>query len=85
VLRDTFNSFKPHYCYNLHGQRTIFSAGKANNTATVSFLAPAQDKDCTVTSNRKIAMEIIGVMNDTLQQIIPKQVGVYDGRKFFYT
>ncbi|MFG6686988.1 M14 metallopeptidase family protein [Mariniflexile sp. HNIBRBA6329] len=78
VLQDAFNSFKPHYCYNLHGQRTIFSAGNTNKPATVSFLAPAQDKDCTVTPNRKIAMEIIGVMNDTLQQIIPNQVGVYD-------
>ncbi len=27
VLRAVFESFKPHYCYNLHGQRTIFSAG----------------------------------------------------------
>lgn len=78
VLRTVFNEFKPHYCYNLHGQRTIFSAGKTNNTATVSFLSPAQDKDCTVTPTRKIAMEVIGVMNAKLQQEIPNQVGVYD-------
>lgn len=78
VLRDTFEAFKPHFCYNLHGQRTIFSAGTTNNSATVSFLAPAQDKACTVTPNRKIAMEIIAVMNKHLQTIIPNQVGVYD-------
>ena len=78
VLRDIFDSFKPDFCYNLHGQRTIFSAGTANSSATVSFLAPAQDEDCTVTPNRKVAMEVIGVMNEALQNIIPKQVGVYD-------
>ncbi|WP_142786005.1 M14 family zinc carboxypeptidase [Changchengzhania lutea] len=78
VLMSVFEAFKPHFCYNLHGQRTIFSAGHANRPATVSFLAPAQDKACSLTTNRKIAMEIISVMNDTLQVIIPDQVGVYD-------
>ena len=78
VLRQVFNKFKPHFCYNLHGQRTIFSAGNTNNPATVSFLAPAQDQHCTVTGNRRIAMEVIGVMNAMLQDVIPNQVGVYD-------
>ncbi len=78
VLRAVFDSFKPDFCFNLHGQRTIFSAGKANKTATVSFLAPAQDKDCSITPTRKVAMEIIAEMNAYLQNIIPNQVGVYD-------
>ncbi|WP_298238305.1 M14 family zinc carboxypeptidase [uncultured Algibacter sp.] len=78
VLLDVFNSFKPHFCYNLHGQRTIFSAGSKNKPATVSFLAPAQDEACTITDNRKIAMEIIATMNKFLQNEIPEQVGVYD-------
>lgn len=78
VLRQAFDAFKPHFCYNLHGQRTIFSVGNSNNPATVSFLAPAQDEICTVTSNRKVAMEIIGIMNNMLQTVIPNQVGVYD-------
>ncbi|MCL5127874.1 MULTISPECIES: M14 family zinc carboxypeptidase [unclassified Algibacter] len=78
VLRTVFKRFKPHFCYNLHGQRTIFSAGTTNKLATVSFLAPAQDKDCAITPNRKRAMEVIGVMNETLQELIPDGVGVYD-------
>ena len=78
ILRDVFNTFKPDFCYNLHGQRTIFSAGKENKPATVSFLAPAQDAACTITPTRKMAMEVIGVMNETLQEVIPNQVGVYD-------
>lgn len=78
VLRVVFDSFKPHFCFNLHGQRTIFSAGNNNKPATVSFLAPAQDEACTITDNRKRAMEIIAVMNANLQQQIPGQIGIYD-------
>ena len=78
VLRKLFNDFKPDFCFNLHGQRTIFSAGKANYPATISFLAPAQDKSCTITENRKRAMEIISLMGAMLQKQIPGQVGIYD-------
>ncbi|NJX15183.1 M14 family zinc carboxypeptidase [Tamlana crocina] len=78
VLRVVFNSFKPHFCYNLHGQRTIFSAGKRNKSAIVSFLSPAQDEGCTVTENRKVSMEIIAEMYRVLQELIPSHVGVYD-------
>src|SRR5690606_8808830 len=78
ILRHVFDDFSPDYCYNLHGQRTIFSAGNTNKPATISFLAPAQDVNCTVTPTRKIAMEIIAKMNETLQELIPGQVGVYD-------
>lgn len=78
VLRKIFEAFKPHFCYNLHGQRTIFSVGNSNKVATVSFLAPAQDKACTITPNRKVAMEVISVMNTILQEAIPNHIGVYD-------
>ena len=78
VLNKCFHSFKPDFCFNLHGQRTIFSAGKINKPATVSFLAPAQDENCTVTPNRKKAMEIIAIMNELLQMQIPNQIGVFD-------
>ena len=78
VLREVFNEFKPDFCFNLHGQRTIFSAGSVNKSAVVSFLSPAQDETCKITPNRKVAMTLIGVINDNLQAIIPGQVGVYD-------
>ncbi|OUS00929.1 peptidase M14 [Flavobacteriales bacterium 33_180_T64] len=78
VLRSVFDDFKPHFCFNLHGQRTIFSAGNTCNPATVSFLAPAQEEERLVTSTRKIAMEVISMMNNNLQKQIVNQVGVYD-------
>ncbi|HEX9828101.1 MAG TPA: M14 family zinc carboxypeptidase [Flavobacteriaceae bacterium] len=78
ILRSFFNDFKPDFCFNLHGQRTIFSAGSNNLPATISFLAPAQDERCTITENRTKAMEIISAMNVILQGQIPNQVGIYD-------
>lgn len=78
ILKSVFEAFKPDFCYNLHGQRTIFSVGKSNKPATISFLAPAQDKACSITPNRKVAMEVIGHMNTALQELIPNLVGVYD-------
>ena len=78
VLNDTFNGFKPHFCFNLHGQRTIFSAGKVDKSATISFLSPAQDEACAITETRKKAMSLIVKMNALLQLQIPNQVGTYD-------
>lgn len=78
ILRHFFDSFQPDFCFNLHGQRTIFSAGKRNLPATISFLAPAQDEACTITNTRKKAMEVIVNMNEHLQKQIPDQVGIYD-------
>lgn len=78
ILRTVFESFKPDFCFNLHDQRTIFSAGKVPLPATVSFLTPAEDKKRSVTVQRKRSMEIIGVMNQFLQHYIPGQVGRYD-------
>lgn len=78
ALRKTFEAFRPDYCFNLHGQRTIFGAGNTSKSATVSFLAPSQDEECKVTTNRKIAMEVICQMNEFLQSQIPNQVGIYD-------
>jgi len=78
VLRDLFNRFKPDFCFNLHGQRTIFGVESSIMPATLSFLAPAQDKECSITDARKKAMEIISEMNAFLQLEIPNQIGIYD-------
>ena len=78
ILNEVFRTFKPDFCFNLHDQRTIFSAGKTALPATVSFLTPAEDKDRRITPQRKRSMEIIGIMNVFLQKHIPGQVGRYD-------
>ncbi|HKJ07068.1 MAG TPA: M14 family zinc carboxypeptidase, partial [Flavobacteriaceae bacterium] len=77
ILRENLDSFNPHYCFNLHDQRSIFNVENTCNPATISFLAPSEDVNRTITKGRKQTMEVIVSMNKLLQQIIPNQVGRY--------
>jgi len=78
VLRKVFEDFKPHYCFNLHDQRTIFGAGDSGKPATVSFLAPSYNEEREVNDNRLKAINLIAGINDILQEYIPGQVGRFD-------
>ncbi|MGB6267782.1 MAG: M14 family zinc carboxypeptidase [Olleya sp.] len=78
VLRSCFDAFKPHFCFNLHGQRTMYSVGSTNNTATLSFLSPAEDQERSITPTRKKAMQVIIHINNILQNSLPNQIGRYD-------
>ncbi len=78
VLLSTYKSFKPDYCFNLHGQRTIFSAGFSANSSVLSFLSPAQDEQRSVTKTRKVAMEVVVAINNALNDVLPAQISRYD-------
>ena len=78
VLRDVFDSFEPHYCFNLHDQRTIFGVGSTGKPATVSFLAPSYNEEREINESRLKAINLIAGVNDLLQQYIPGQVGRFD-------
>lgn len=79
ILRKTFESFKPDYCYNLHDQRTIYGVGTENiKPATVSFLAPAYNVNRDINEVRTKAIQVIVAMNKILQEFIPNQVGRFD-------
>lgn len=78
ALREAFDLFKPHYCFNLHDQRTIFNVGATPLPATMSFLAPAEDEARTISGNRKVSMQLIAAMDQALQALIPGRVGRYD-------
>ncbi|MFK5959086.1 MAG: M14 family zinc carboxypeptidase [Lutibacter sp.] len=77
LLRATLDSFKPKFCFNLHDQRSIFNVEGTNNAATLSFLAPSEGIERTVTKGRKETMSVIVAMNNFLQQIMPNQIGRY--------
>lgn len=78
LLRETFEAFKPDYCYNLHDQRTIFGVGDTGKPATLSFLAPAYNEEREVNESRMKAINLIAGMNEVLQKYIPNQVGRFD-------
>lgn len=78
ILRDIYNSFQPDYCFNLHGQRSIFGVNDSGISATLSFLSPSQDEECSLTPNRKVAMAVIAEVNNLLQEEIPNSIGRYN-------
>jgi len=78
ILMNLFNEFKPNFCFNMHDQRSIYSAGYSNNPATVSFLSPSQDINRSISHNRKIAMQIISKVSDELNKLIPNQISRFD-------
>jgi hypothetical protein len=78
ILREEFDEFKPNFCFNLHDQRTIFSAGKARFPATISFLTPAMNEDRDILPSREVSMKVIAHIAEDLKELIPNQIGRYD-------
>lgn len=78
LLRTVFTDFKPDFCLNLHGQRTIFSAGEEKKSAILSFLTPAENADRAVTENREKSMAIIANIASDLEDDISGHIGRYD-------
>lgn len=78
ILRKVYDTFRPHFCFNLHDQRTIFNVGETARPATVSFLAPAHDEARSISDTRALSMQLVAAMNQELQDLIPGQVGRYD-------
>lgn len=64
--------------FNLHDQSRYYAAGPNPNTATISFLAPAYNYEKEVNKNRGRSMQLIGLMNETLQKYIPGKVARYN-------
>ena len=77
LLRHALDTFNPEFCFNLHDQRSIFNVEGHSNPATISFLAPSEDLERTLTKGRKTTMSVIVAMNNLLQQLIPDHIGRY--------
>jgi len=77
VLNDLYHQIQPDFCFNLHDQRSIFSAGSTCKPATLSFLTPASDEARSINPSRTLSMQLIASVNKSLQAFIPDQVGRY--------
>lgn len=77
ILRSVLDEFNPKFCFNLHDQRSIFNVEGTENPATISFLAPSEDLERTLTNGRKETMSVIVAMNALLQKYIPNHIGRY--------
>lgn len=75
-LKNLVSSKKYDYALNLHEQRTIFTTDGVH-PATLSFLAPSENEERTVTENRKKCMAVIAKVYEDLKESIPNQIGRY--------
>lgn len=78
LLDRLVKQLQPDYGFNLHDQRRWFSVAGSANTAAMSFLAPAFDKEKNWDASRTRAMQMIVQMNRQIQQHICGHVGRYD-------
>lgn len=76
ILMKCYREFKPHYCLNLHGQRTIYGNEQGSQPAQISFLAPAGDPERMVSPVRLKSMQLINAMVQGLNM----DEGAYIGR-----
>ncbi|MDQ1096329.1 MULTISPECIES: M14 family zinc carboxypeptidase [Chryseobacterium] len=75
-LKQAVATKKYDYALNLHEQRTIFTTDGIH-PATLSFLAPSENVERTVTENRKKCMAVIAEVYNHLKDLIPEQIGRY--------
>ncbi len=77
LLMTLIDEINPDFGFNLHDQDIWYSAGNSKYPATLSFLAPAFDKEKNIDESRKKSMQLISDVNSVLQNIIPGQIGRY--------
>lgn len=78
ILRSIFDTFEPDYCFNLHGQRSIYGFEDTGRPSVLSFLAPAAEATRSFTLSRKRAASVITHIYKTLDAYLPNQIGLYD-------
>ncbi|CAA7386894.1 M14 family zinc carboxypeptidase [Chryseobacterium fistulae] len=76
ILKKIVATKKYNYALNLHEQRTIFTTDGVH-PATLSFLAPSENLERTITDNRKKCMAVIAYIYQNIKDMIPHQIGRY--------
>lgn len=78
ILRNIFEEFQPDYCFNLHGQRTIYGSKDGGCPAQISFLAPAGNQEKDVTDVRLQSMKVINNMQEHIKNDVLGVTGRYN-------
>lgn len=78
ILKAAFDRFQPDFCFNLHGQRTIYGFEKTGKPSILSFLAPSADVDRSFGFSRKRSTHLISHIYTSLQSELAGNIGLYD-------
>lgn len=75
AIRDSLN---PVFGFNLHDQSIYYRAGNEGKQVALAFLAPAFDFEKNINGVRMKSMQLISILHDSLSQLIPDRMAVYD-------
>jgi len=78
ILRGVFDTFQPDYCFNLHGQRTIYGFEETGKPSILSFLAPSADVERSFTFSRKRSASVIAHIFKNLRSDLDGNIGLYN-------
>ncbi|WP_299677696.1 M14 family zinc carboxypeptidase [uncultured Dokdonia sp.] len=78
LLWEIYKEFAPNFCFNLHGQRTIFGFEDTGTPSILSFLAPSADAERSITLSRKRSMQVIAHIHKELSPYLSENIGLYD-------
>ena len=78
ILKSVFDRFQPDFCFNLHGQRTIYGFEKTGKSSILSFLAPSADEERSFGFSRKRSTYLISHIYTSLQSELTGSIGLYD-------
>ncbi len=78
ILWKLAEEIKPEFGFNLHDQNSYYTAGISDRSAAISLLAPPTDYEKTINETRKKSMQVISVINKTLNRFITGNIARYD-------
>jgi hypothetical protein len=77
ILWKYAEKLEPEFGFNLHDQSCYYTAGRTENNASISLLAPAMNRAKSINYIREKSMQVITEIFNTLSQYIPGNIARY--------
>jgi hypothetical protein len=78
ILKETRDTYRPNFGFNLHDQDPRYSVGETRNVSAIALLAPAFDESRSDNNVRVPAKKVAATLAMILHEFIPKNVSKYD-------
>jgi hypothetical protein len=78
ILKETRDTYRPQFGFNLHDQDPRYSVGETQNVSAIALLAPAFDVSRSDNNVRLPAKKVAATLTSVLHEFIPKNVSKYD-------
>jgi hypothetical protein len=78
ILKETRDTYRPHFAFNLHDQDPRYSVGETRNVSAIALLAPAFDESRADNKVRLLAKRVAATLASILHEFVPNNVSKYD-------